>query len=104
MSIAIAVIIVIGWALALLMSIIGLICDNDDIRCFADVIIWAVVGLGDGCAISFVVTKYEETHPDVNEPKCVVYNGTKYCGEQRIETSTQIINIDKNGNIDITIK
>lgn len=104
MSVVIAVITVIGWGLAMLLSIIGLICDNDDIRGLADVIMWAVAGLVVGCTTSCVVTKYEETHPDVDEPKCVVYNGTKYCGEQRIETSTQIIKIDKDGNIDVTIK
>ena len=105
MSFGIAIAILIVWAAATIISIIGKATDTDDLVNLGEIIIWAAAGLGAGCALNVLVTHAEESkEPQIVSQQCVVYNGTEYCGKQHIETETRIIDVDGNGNITVKIK
>lgn len=105
MSFNFAIIILVLWAVALVISIIGKATDNDEMVNFADIAIWAAAGFGAGCALNVLVSHAEESkEPQIVSHQCVVYNGTEYCGKQHIETETRIIDVDGNGNITVKMK
>lgn len=106
-------IIIAAWAFALLMSIIGLITDDENVKSFADIIAWAAAGLGCGCAIAHFVNKHDTEQPKQEiaiEQKadttktCVTVDGTKYCGLMHIENEKQIIDITPDGVTNVQVK
>lgn len=100
-----AIAILITWAAAIILGIIGKATDNDDLTNLADILVWIAAGLGAGCALNVLVKHAEEAkEPQIVSHQCVSYNGTEYCGKQHIETETRIIDVDGNGNITVKIK
>ena len=108
MQIAIASITVAGWLIALILKFVYLISDDDSFEHFSDMIMWAVGGFGAGFAIVFLVHQYKDMHPEVEQPtkaeKCITFEGSNYCGPQRIETSKQTIVIDSSGQVTVFVK
>lgn len=105
MSVNFAIIILVIWAAAVIISLIGKATDNEDLVNFAEIAVWACAGLGAGCALNVLVEHAEEEKkPQIVSQNCVSYNGTEYCGKQHIETETRIIDVDGNGNITVKIK
>lgn len=105
MSVNFAIIIIVLWVAAVIVSIVGKATDNEDLVNLAEIVIWAAAGFGAGCALNVLVKHAEEEkEPKIVSQQCVVYNGTEYCGKQHIETETRIIDVDGNGNITVKIK
>ena len=105
MTLNLAIIILIVWATAVIIGIIGRVIDDEEMVDFADICAWTVAGVSSvGCALYFLVKHVEEAKesPLVSQ-QCVVHNGTEYCNK-RIETETIIIDVDGNDSITVKIK
>lgn len=100
MTLELAILILIVWAVAVIYGIIGRVVDYEKMVNFADICAWAVAGISAGCALYVLVHNVEEA----KEQLCVVYNGIEYCSTQHIETETTIIDVDGNGNITVKLK
>ncbi len=100
-----AIVILIVWATAVIIGIIGRVIGDKEMINFSDICAWAVAGVSSvGCALYFLVQHVEEAKetPLVSQ-QCVVHNGTEYCNK-RIETETIIIDVDGNDSITVKIK
>lgn len=100
MTLDLAILILIVWATAVIIGIIGRVEEDEEMVNFADICAWAVAGISAGCALYVLVHHVEEA----KEQLCVVYNGTEYCSTQHSETETIIIDVDGNGNITVKLK
>lgn len=100
MTLDLAILILIVWATAVIIGIIGRVEEDEEMVNFADICAWAVAGVSACCALYVLVHHVEEA----KEQLCVVYNGTEYCSTQHIETETIIIDVDENGNITVKLK
>lgn len=100
MTLDLAILILIVWAVAVIYGIIGRVVDYEKMVNFADICAWAVAGISACCALYVLVHHVEEA----KEQLCVVYNGTEYCSTQHSETETIIIDVDENGNITVKLK
>lgn len=100
MTLDLAILILIVWAVAVIYGSIGRVVDYEKMVNFADICAWAVAGISAGCALYVLVNHVEEA----KEQLCVVYNGTEYCSTQHSETETIIIDVDGNGNITVKLK
>lgn len=100
MTLDLAILILILWATAFVIGIIGRVEEDEEMVNFADICAWAVAGISAGCALYVLVHHVKEE----KEQLCVVYNGTEYCSMQHSETETIIIDVDGNGNITVKLK
>lgn len=100
MTIEFALLILILWATAFIIGIIGRVIKDEEMINFADICAWVVAGVSACCVLNVLVHHDKEA----KEQLCVVYNGTEYCSKQNIETETIIIDVDGNGNITVKLK
>lgn len=100
MTLDLAILILIVWATAVIIGIIGRVVYYEKMINFADICAWAVAGVSAGCAL-YVLVHHDK---EAKEQLCVVYNGTEYCSTQHSETESIIIDVDENGNITVKLK
>jgi predicted aspartyl protease len=100
MTLDLAILILIVWAVAVIYGSIGRVVDYEKMVNFSDICAWAVAGISACCALYVLVHHVKEA----KEQLCVVYNGTEYCSTQHSETETIIIDVDGNGNITVKLK
>lgn len=105
MTLNLAILILILWATAVIIGIIGRVEEDEEMVNFADICAWAVAGVSAGCALYVLVHHVKEAkESQIVSQQCIVYNGTEYCSEQHIETETIIIDVDGNDNITVKLK
>lgn len=100
MTLDLAILILIVWATAVIIGIIGRVEKDEEMVNFADICAWAVAGISAGCAL-YVLVHHDK---EAKEQLCVVYNGTEYCSTQHSETETISIDVDENCNITVKLK
>ena len=105
MTLNLAIVILIVWATAVIIGIIGIVIDDEKMVNFADICAWAVAGVSAVFILYFLVQHVEEAkEQQLVSQLCIVYNGTEYCSTQHIETETIIIDVDGNDSITVKIK
>ena len=99
-----SLIIFIGWIIGIVLLVLAIITRYDTLDYFSDLIFCAIAGLAAGDAMNKLFL-YDEVAPE--QPKketCVTYNGTKFCGPSKFETSKEIVEITPDGSISVVIK
>lgn len=98
-----SLIIFIGWIIGIILLVLAIITRFDAFDYFSDLIFCAIAGLAAGDAMNELFLNKVAPEQSKKET-CVTYNGTKFCGPSKFETSKEIVEIAPDGSISVVIK